>query len=460
MWWLLLLTPIVVYLITFLYFNGFSNKKGEPVYIRGFIPMVGAALDIAKAGGIYPFVKENAEKYGNIFTVHLFGKRIHIISDVNSYASMQKKPRVFSFTPLMHEMSQRMNGEVVDDSDLDPEKLRGTSMSISKYLQGESLEALTKVYARLTLKKLNEYFEEHNIDGELVVDLHSFIRTVLYYASSKSMLGEDFDSDSTQKDFFTFDDSLKFVANGFPRFLINHVFEARKRILKKIEQLDLTKACDFVGVLAEEAPKSQTASVGFSMLNASQTNTINASFWTFYEIMRDQETKEKVMAEITDKFSIDHYEDSINSMENLQGAYLEANRFHNVGISLRQTMEDTTVEVNAKKYNLRKGDRVFMIPVSYQDPELYPNPKKYDPNRYKGKIPEKVKNSQIPYGGGIHLCPGRYFAINEIKLFVVLMLKHFKCELVEEKSIDNDFQSFAYLPPNGDVKMKISRINS
>eukprot|EP01080_Neovahlkampfia_damariscottae_P001712 gene1712-481_t len=456
--WVIVGALIAVYLTSFLYFNGKTNKKGEPVYFRGIIPFLGVALDVARVG-FYPYIKEISEKYGSIFTIYLFGNRIHIITDVDAFSVIQRKPKSFSFTPVMHEMSQRIKGETVDKSSLDVTKLRGAAMAVSKYLQGEPLENLTKVYGRLTLEKVNKYFDKYNTNGELVVDLQKFVRTVLFYSSSKSILGEDFDSDATEVDFFKFDDSLKLIANGFPRFLVSDAFAARERVKERILKSDLSKACEFVSKQTDGKTKSEIAEIGYGMLGASQTNTINASFWTFYDIMKDPQTKKKIIEEISDKFSIEHYEKSIDSMEILQGAYLESNRFHNAGISLRQVVDDTTIEVNSKNYKLRKGDRMFMMPTAYQNPEFFENPKMYNPERFKGKIPERVKKSQIPYGGGIHLCPGRHFATNEIKLFAIIMLKHFDCEFVEEKDVENNWQNVSYLAPNGNIKIKITRKN-
>eukprot|EP01080_Neovahlkampfia_damariscottae_P001730 gene1730-499_t len=450
-----LLLSVSIYLLLLWYYNG-SRRTGEPVYYRG-IPFIGPALQIGMEG-MFQYIKKNSQKNGNIFTMYLLGSRIHVISDVNSFATIQRKPKVFSFTPYMHELAQRLKGLPFDPESIEVDKLRGAAMSVSKFLQGEPLETLTKVYGRLTLERLNDYFDKHNRNGELIVDTHNFVRTILYYASSKSILGEDYDSDSTEKDFFTYDEGIRLLGLGVPRMFMKTPLEARKRVIDVVKKLHLSKACEFVANSTKgDETQEEIAELGFGMLNASQTNTISASFWTFYEIMKDPNTKQKILDEITNQFSVDEYEKSIDSMKVLNGAYLEANRFHNVGISFRQAIENTKVEVGGKSYKIRKGDKLFLMPVSYQDPELYENPEQYNPERYVGIIPEKVKNSQTPYGGGIHLCPGRFFAINEIKLFTILLLKHFNCEFVEEKTLGNA-ETLSYVPPNGDIKMKITRI--
>jgi cytochrome P450 len=400
-------------------------------------------------------VKINSEKYGKIFTIILFGKRTHIVSDYKVYPGIQKKPKLFSFNPIVHEMGQKLGGKV---KDFDPSMVRESAMKFTKYLQGKDLEEISKVFGRLTLKKLQEMFEAHSKNGEMIVNLHEFVRTVLFNSSSKTIIGEDFDSDSTENDFFKFDDNLRIISFGLPRYFTQFAFDAKQRVLKEIEKNDFSKSCRFVNVEKDEKTQEEMANYAFSMLGASQTNTISGGFWMFYEIISNPNLKKQILEEIGDKFSIENYEESIDSMEVLNGAFHETMRFHNMGVSLRQALEPCTLEVDSKVYNIRKGDRIFMLPVSYKDPSIFENPEAFDALRYKKeKFTEEMKNSSVPFGGGIHLCPGRHFASNEIKLFCILMLKHFNCEINEDKKIENNYRGIAFLSPSSDIQIKITK---
>ena len=93
------------------------------------------------------------------------------------------------------------------------------------------------------------------------------------------------------------------------------------------------------------------------------------------------------------------------------------------------------IPVNGKNYSIRKGSFVVIMPrLIHMDPELYPNPDEYWPERFLGsdlesamivvdgygvvkgeKQPKKVRNVKffkngvpvrhymIPFGGGDHL---------------------------------------------------------
>eukprot|EP01080_Neovahlkampfia_damariscottae_P012128 gene12128-5619_t len=444
---------VFLYFFALYYFNGFSTKKGEPTLLRGQIPFFGVMLDIGFKG-LYQFVVDASKKYGNIFTVFLLGKRIHVISDYFAYSQIQRKPHVFSFNPVIQDFGKLLKHS--DDAEL--EDVRDEAVDpVKKYLMGKELEILSKVYGRLVVEKLEDEFKKGSVNGSMVVDLKAFVRKVLYYASGKSLCGVDFDTDSTETDFFTFDDNLKILVLGIPEIFTKSIFEARGRVLKELEKCDLkNNSCAFIQNGVENKTKEKAAVFSFSMLGASQTNSINGGFWTFYNVMKQPELRKQIMSEISEQFSIEEYEKSIDSMKTLHGAYLETMRFHNLGVSIREALEDTKLEVDSKSFKIRKGDRIYMLPVAYKDPEVFTEPEKFDASRYSGKQSDKMIKSTIPFGGGVHMCPGRFFAINEIKLFTILMLKHFDCELAEDKNLENNMSNVSYLAPIGDIKIKLS----
>lgn len=75
------------------------------------------------------------------------------------------------------------------------------------------------------------------------------------------------------------------------------------------------------------------------------------------------------------------------------------------------------------------------------DPEIYPDPLTFKYDRYldeNGKTKTtfyshglKLKYYYMPFGSGATICPGRLFAVQEIKQFLILMLSYFDLELVE-----------------------------
>ncbi|KAJ6477548.1 cytochrome P450 [Mycena sanguinolenta] len=62
------------------------------------------------------------------------------------------------------------------------------------------------------------------------------------------------------------------------------------------------------------------------------------------------------------------------------------------------------------------------------DPEVYPNPMEFDPDRYQGLDSEMDKVTDIGFGFGRRACPGRHFA--EGTFFVVVSTVLATCEIL------------------------------
>lgn len=69
------------------------------------------------------------------------------------------------------------------------------------------------------------------------------------------------------------------------------------------------------------------------------------------------------------------------------------------------------------------------------------------------KQENKLKYFLMPFGYGSSMCPGRFFAMNEIKLFLVLLLASFDVEIAEEKevAVDKSRLGLGVLLPESDI---------
>ncbi|KAI8499291.1 Cholesterol 7-alpha-monooxygenase [Branchiostoma belcheri] len=188
------------------------------------------------------------------------------------------------------------------------------------------------------------------------------------------------------------------------------------------------------------------------------------------------------------------------TVENLGSVVNEALRVSSVSIVLRQALEETTIALNSgSTFKIRKGDRVALFPqIVHMDPEVYEDPEadlernqvirqlaasiptgtstsallwirwgrrmpkctfKYDRYLENGKEKttfykngKKLRHYLVPFGIGTSRCPGRFFAVNEIKQFVSLIVCYFDMELVDRETppLDQSRTGLGILPPSTD----------
>ncbi|XP_071689210.1 beta-amyrin 28-monooxygenase-like [Rutidosis leptorrhynchoides] len=91
----------------------------------------------------------------------------------------------------------------------------------------------------------------------------------------------------------------------------------------------------------------------------------------------------------------------------------------------RQVMTDFMYE----GYSIPKGWKVYWTALStHKNPELFPEPEKFDPSRFEGNGPEPY--TFVPFGGGAHLCPGKEYARLAILVFIHHLVTKFKWEKI------------------------------
>jgi cytochrome P450 len=76
------------------------------------------------------------------------------------------------------------------------------------------------------------------------------------------------------------------------------------------------------------------------------------------------------------------------------------------------TARKATRAVTIGEYSLKPGDVAILSQyVSHRDPRFFPEPERYDPERWFGPPPPKY--AYYPFGGGQRLCIGESFAWTE-----------------------------------------------
>jgi cytochrome P450 family 6 len=130
-----------------------------------------------------------------------------------------------------------------------------------------------------------------------------------------------------------------------------------------------------------------------------------------------------------------------------------------VGGLSRVTSKDYTLP--GTNFTMPKGMPVF-IPIEgfHHNPEFFPNPKSYDPDRFTPEQ-EAIRNpySYLPFGEGPRNCIGMRFGMMQAQIGLALLLKSFQFEVSEKTKIPLKFSAKTkLLNVEGGVWLKVSKI--
>ncbi|CAB3252953.1 unnamed protein product [Arctia plantaginis] len=158
-----------------------------------------------------------------------------------------------------------------------------------------------------------------------------------------------------------------------------------------------------------------------------------AMSFLLYELACNPDIQERLVQEIKENDIKTEGKIDFNSVQNM--VYLdmvvsEILRRWSPGLGLdRLCVKDYNMgkpnETSKEDYIVRKGESM-LIPVwsIHHDPEFYPNPNKFDPERFAEENKRKIKPfTFIPFGLGPRNCIGSRFALCEIKVMVYRLLQ-------------------------------------
>lgn len=82
------------------------------------------------------------------------------------------------------------------------------------------------------------------------------------------------------------------------------------------------------------------------------------------------------------------------------------------------------------------GSTLLLSPwVTHRDPELWPAPELFDPERFRAPAPGRHRFAYFPFGGGPRACVAAQFALMEIPLIVARVLRRYRLELVPDHPV-------------------------
>jgi cytochrome P450 len=194
-----------------------------------------------------------------------------------------------------------------------------------------------------------------------------------------------------------------------------------------------------------------------TIFGAGHETTATALTWAWYLLAAHPDIYQKVLQEVDTVLQgrTPIYADLAQLPYSLQ-VFKEAMRLYPPAYAVsRVALHD--VELDG--YQIHKDETVLVaIYALHRRPELFPNPEKFDPERF---TPENEKHlpryAYMPFGAGPRICIGNYFALMEGHLLLTALAQRVTFELIPGQRIEPDPNKTITVRPKYGIKMIVRR---
>ncbi|ETN41890.1 uncharacterized protein HMPREF1541_03829 [Cyphellophora europaea CBS 101466] len=199
---------------------------------------------------------------------------------------------------------------------------------------------------------------------------------------------------------------------------------------------------------AEEKTLHRLVDEGQTMIAAGQETTSFFLKTTSYYILADGEIHSKLKAELREAIPDPNSIPPLAKLEQLpylHAVVQEGHRFsHGVSGRLQRISPDKPLRCN--EWVIPAGTPVSMTSIiQHTDPSKFPNPHKFDPNRWLDS-PEKAEKYLVPFSKGTRQCLGINLATAEIYLTLATVFRRFNMELYETTVRDAEVAHDFFIP--------------
>jgi cytochrome P450 len=180
----------------------------------------------------------------------------------------------------------------------------------------------------------------------------------------------------------------------------------------------------------------QVRDEALTLLIAGHETTANALIWSWYLLSQNPEAEAKLHAELAEVLGgrLPEFDD-VPKLPYTTGVFSESLRLYPPAWAMgRRAKQDYAIG----EYPIPAGSILLMSPwVSHRDPRWFPEPEKFEPDRWRPERAEKLpKFAYFPFGGGARVCIGERFAWTEGVLVLATLAQRWKMRLVPGQKVE------------------------
>jgi cytochrome P450 len=195
-----------------------------------------------------------------------------------------------------------------------------------------------------------------------------------------------------------------------------------------------------------------------TLLLAGHETTANTLAWTLYLLAQNPEQQSRLATEV--RTVLDGRPAEASGLQRLpytQMALMEAQRLYPPAWAIgRKALRDFEVS----GYRICAGTNIVISQwVLHRDPLLYPNPERFEPERWREETAGRrslPKFAYLPFGAGPRVCVGASLALTESALVLATLMQRFRFLLASDEPVQA-FPSVTLRPKHG-LRLRVERL--
>ncbi|XP_045699228.1 24-hydroxycholesterol 7-alpha-hydroxylase isoform X2 [Phyllostomus hastatus] len=208
----------------------------------------------------------------------------------------------------------------------------------------------------------------------------------------------------------------------------------------------------------ETETNEQSPKYGLLLLWASLSNAVPIVFWTLGFVLSQPNIHKTIMEGISSVFGIPGKdkikvsEDDLKKLPLIKWCILETIRLRAPGAITRKVMKP----VKILNYTVPSGDLLMLSPFwLHRNPKYFPEPELFKPERWKEANLEKhaFLDYFVAFGSGKYQCPGRWLALLEIEICIILLFYYYDCSLLDPLPKQRSLHLLGVQQPEGQCRI-------
>jgi sterol 14-demethylase len=418
----------------------YPGGRRAPVLSGGW-PLLGHLLELRRDP--IGLMQRLRAECGEIGEFKLAGHRIVLLSGEEAQEAFFRAPDEQLDQAAAYPFMKPIFGEgVVFDATPEQRKQAMRNQSLrDKFMRGHAEKIAAEV------ERMTAGWGER---GE--IDLLDFLAELTLYTSTTCLIGQEFREEIGPEyaqifmDLERGTDALAYVNPYLPIPALRARDRARRELAVKIEAVFRRREqsgqryTDLFQVLhglrngkgERRFSDDQITGMFISMMFAGHHTTSVVSSWGLLDLLMHPEWMGKVVSELEEIYADgrDVSYQALREIPLLECALKETLRLHPpLVILMRKVLHD----FHYKGWTIPAGHLAAASPaISNRMPEHFPNPERYEPERYgPGREEDRKSFAWLPFGAGRHRCVGAAFAMMQLKAIFSILLRRFEFELAQ-----------------------------